>query len=61
MGKRKKLIDKWMVSSLKWKIISIFLVLVLIGLTTRSILFTIIAWFVIIYFIVKIIIDLELF
>ncbi len=45
----------------RMRIFTIILALVLIGLSTRSIILTILAWIIIIYVIVKVVMDYELF
>ncbi len=51
----------WNRMSGRMRIFTIILALVLIGLSTRSIILTILAWIIIIYVIVKVVMDYELF
>jgi hypothetical protein len=54
-----KLIGKWNSLSIKWKILTIVIFFILLGMATRSLLLAIAAWVIIIYFVVKTLSDWE--
>lgn len=55
-----KIKEKWKALPLKWKIATAVLGAILILLISRSIIFTIIAWLAIVYFIIKVALDIEM-
>jgi len=59
--RKMKLKDQWKKLTVAKKAIVILLILILLGLSTRSLILTILAWIIIIYFIIRFALDLELF
>lgn len=56
-----KIMARWSRLSLRWKVSVIAAAFVFILLASRSIIFTALAWLIIIYFIAKLIFDFEMF
>lgn len=55
-----KISGKWNRLSIKWKIFSVVMFFILIGMSTRSLILAVIAWGIILFYAVKAVFDLEM-